>query len=249
MNNMRKFINLCEDVSSDINAQDKAVKSFQIFSNYIHNDGVPDFELTIGKKEYYAYEPEHYTVDNELHNFVILLGVFYKNDEKQHHGTIMYLGQRVLNKYEYAIVVNCLPTFEEDHIKQRVLNTNFMSTFKHEYIHAIDLVTKRFHPDKMNFAAAPITDKTKYYNDNAEFNAFYHTFSSNWLEILQNYKDGEMKDYMYLYGISGDFKTDLRKLINQSTQSKYFFNNLSQDKKRRYISRLYKLHKEIINKQ
>lgn len=242
---------LREDVTSDIDAHDKAINAFRTFSNYIHNDGVPDFELTIGKKEYYAYKPEHFTTDDTLHNFVILLGVFHKNNISKSHGSFMYLGQKVLNKYEYAIVFNCLAEFKENYIKRGVLNTKFLSTFEHEYIHAIDFATKRFQPEIFSLSAPPITDKTKeeYYNDNAEFNAFYHTFASNWLRILKDYKEGDnFKDLMDLYDISVDFKTDLKKLINQSEQSKQFFNSLNQDKKRRYISRLYQLHKEIVSK-
>jgi hypothetical protein len=239
---------LIERTSDDLSAQARATAAFHLFANYVYQGAhAPHFTIDIkGRGEFYGFDCQQIGFDSEFDDMVILIGLRNKRSVVM-AGATWHLPMYPLNgKYRRAICMNALREFKASEISQAVNSTAFISTFEHEFIHILD--SARTNNKIMGTKSRPDgTSKAAYYNDPAEFNAFFHTFCSAWLACLtatqQNPETG--RDLADIYDITGDFSADLTALMQKDSHSRDFFKHLSLPRRRAIIRRLYLLHKEL----
>jgi len=252
-----RFREIFEFVQDDLSAHEKATAAFQRLGNHVYDSKVGyDFDLEIsGRGEFYAIKPE--TVKLGFDDVCILLGLRKKHTQVM-EGGIMEFNTPLDGKYNFAIVVYCMRSLSIDEMKSSVNSTGFMSTFEHEYVHVLDIkrtnsaiTARNYGGDRPGTNDDVPLNRSQYYNDPAEFNAYFHTFGGDWLTILNSIKNSpdDAEDMKSLYGITGDFKKDLARLIAASEQSQAFFKYLSERNRKRIVQRLYQVYQEIVKPQ
>lgn len=243
-----KYQEIFEFVNHDLTAHETAVAAFQRLANHVYDGKEHDFDLEIsGRGEFYVIRPE--TVSLGFDDVCIMLGL-----RRPHtsiiEGGVMKFDTPLDGKYNFAIVMYCMRSLSVGEMKASVNSTLFMSTFEHEYVHVLDIkrTNNAIIPKRSDDAMERPLNRSQYYNDPAEFNAFFHTFGSNWLSILKSIKQSpdDAEDMKSLYDITGDFKKDLSTLMNASEQSRAFFKYLSERNRKRITQRLYLLYQEIV---
>lgn len=239
-----------EDVSDDLEAHKKAIEAYHMLSDYANTrKTIGSYEIQIGDKHYYGIDPKDLGYDKKfgITNTLIMFGLLNPKSIVL-AGAIMVFDELIENRFKYGLVMHSMKEFTEDALRKSIHSTAFMGTFEHEFVHVLDNArTNDFFSDKSS--GADSTNDKKYFNHNAEFNAYYHNFVSNWLYLLRDIQENPQntKDMLELYDITGDFQKDLLSMMRQSSQSIKFFRNLNQRNRKRIIARMYQVYKAIMD--
>lgn len=217
-----------------------------MLSTYIYDGHGPEYEIEIGSRgDFYGFDPRNIKFDTEfgLDDLIILIGMVNKKSRVM-AGGIWVFDEPILGRFKHAIVIHSMREFTEEEMRKSVVSTSFVTTFEHEFIHVLD---NRRTNNKIGNSPDP-HDQTAYYNDDGEFNAFYHTVAQTWLWTLKGVlqEPEYAKDYIDLANMTGDFSSDLKRLMNATDQGSTFFKRLTPRNHKRIIGRLYQLHREIM---
>jgi hypothetical protein len=229
---------LFESADNDMNTAAKASSAFHLLSS------APPFtvEFHHGRDGvFYGCYGDECGISQELDipNFLILVG-------KQKAGL---KPSGAFCRYEDPIVINGKNTYftiyidivkdELDSVSARkaVASTNFMSIFKHEFIHFLDSLRGV----KMGVVDALRDGPKKYLMAGPEFNARFHDLAHNWTsavrEMITSRNIEDIESLADIYDITGDFKADLKILLsNADASSKFFLKHLNKEKRESIIS-------------
>ena len=244
---MRTLINLVESPESDAATALKARQTVLTVCKAIYYGAKADHHVELGNYgQFLLYDAERLgltTNSPELKNLAIMLGL--KNPKAIGlSGAFMRFGETIMGRYDRAIMVYGLTAIEDSAAKVLVNSTEFMRVFEHEFIHLLD-------GDRTSGKSFPklFIDPAKpsYFNDPAEFNAFFHNLSDAFTSILNAAKDGKACHYAELYGYSGEFLKDVSKLTSGYSIAilKRFVKSLTDDRRKAMWRRLYKLHQAV----
>jgi hypothetical protein len=154
---------------------------------------------------------------------------------------------------ETAITVFCLNDMQDTEAaaKTIIYRHPVHDVLIHELTHYLDAArnpsihTKGTGEDKQG--------KTKYYNDPAEFNAFFTNFAHPLLAILalDEPDSKQLARFAKGLGISRDFKDTLSALIQRAAGQpipalKRYWQHLLPNRKKRVLRRLYVLHQQVV---
>jgi hypothetical protein len=161
-------------------------------------------------------------------------------------GMVSGLGQDVFG-YETAIAIFCMQEFSMEQLRSSVTSVGFMQTFEHEYLHVLD----NQRTDNRIIARArndPTNNRAGYYNDPAEFNAYYHDIAKDMMLVIDaaTKKPEDAKDYFDLYGFTGDWKSDLSRLLMKNVYTRSFVKHLTPERRKALLRRLYRLYQEML---
>jgi hypothetical protein len=146
--------------------------------------------------------------------------------------------------HERGIMIHGMRTFTEDAMRSTVNSTDFITVFEHEYIHMLD------NNRTGDAIKAPDSSNAKeYFNDPGEFNARYHDMAKSMLAVIQAAKDEpqNVQDYVDIYGITGDWKRDLSATLTVDRHARRFVENLTPERRRALLKRLYRLHQTMMS--
>ncbi len=237
-----------ERVVDEVSAQKRAYDAYKQVTKAVSANNFIEIELSDGNRNFYGLEPNKIGLIDVPPNWIIMIGLKTSN-KSVFDGAIWKINDgRWMGKYTRVLVVYALDKYNVDSLKKCVNTTSFLETFMHEFIHLIDdqrtqgRINAREPED-------PKTNRSGYLNDPAEFNAYFHQFAHNWLNCLAETQEHpeDLADLMDLYGISGNFEIDLKKLVNQSHYSKVFFKTLDETRRKSILRRLYRLYQEILS--
>lgn len=243
---MKLFEILHEAIDDDVSAQQQAFAAYRIVAKAVAANNFIEIELP-EERHFYGLEPSKIGLLNVPPELLIMIGVKTSQLSVLNGAIWVIDGNPWMGKYSSVLVVHGLREFTEDELKKCVNSTNFVETFQHEFIHVLD----NDRTQGKIIARGPIdsTNRHVYLNDPAEFNAYYHQFADNWLsclgDIQKNPEDAD--DLKSLYNISGNFQTDLKKLINRSPYSKKFFETLNETRRKSIMKRLFRLYQELMS--
>jgi hypothetical protein len=156
---------------------------------------------------------------------------------------------------EPIITVYCLEDLQntETAAKTIIYRHPVHDVLIHELIHYLDsarnstMYSKSTGEDKQG--------KAEYYNDPAEFNAFFHNLAQPLLAFLEAARNDAglpgLTQFAKAQGIDLDFKETLAMLIQRAQGQanpalKRYWTYLLPDRRRRVIRRLYALHQQVI---
>jgi hypothetical protein len=114
----------------------------------------------------------------------------------------------------------------------------------HEIIHLLD----GLRTDGSIFKPYNPRDRVTYFNDPAEFNAFFMELASNLLSFIQEarrYPDNSLEGYADIFGIDVSFKRTLARQMSGESMRE-FLKNLTEPRHKAAMRRLYKLHQEAM---
>lgn len=231
---------LPEGADEDVAAHDKASQAAIAISSYVHTKGTDKLLDIEGIGEFLAVLPKSVGLDRRL---LILLGLHQKNT-RGISGAYWNIS-KVLGKYDRVIVIYCLREITQAEARRAVNSTEFLDVVTHEFIHFLD--DMRTNGNALSRREFDARDRAAYFNDPAEFNAFFHNFASNLLSFIGEAKKNpeDAADLADLYGISTDFTKTVR---GMKTVDRYAFSKwLKEDRFKRAIARLYKLHKAAMD--
>jgi hypothetical protein len=249
--NMRTHIDLIEDVQSDVSAHAKANKARFAVMSYVYDKQTYDFQVQYKGRDYYAIAGDTVGLDRivENHDMLIMIGL---KDPRAVGLSGMYIEftKPIEGKYRRAIAVECMSKMSIESMVQSVNSTAFMPVFEHEFIHFLD--SQRTN-GKVYSLPYDSKDRNKYFNHDMEFNAFFHNVATDLLSLIRDVKDvpeanqaAFARDLADLYGIEPDFKLTLRMAGAKGRVEKEFMKWLRDDRRKRLVARLYKLHQEVV---
>jgi len=245
---MRAF-QLFDDAQSDLTTHDEVSNVYIRILNrlqYYHKtlgDNIDNFSVSInGEQDALLFYPHHLTTDDTFLGKTLLIlqdgnggGSFYPN--------VKSLGCP-------AIFVD---TINLDTGRPFVLGVSAKETLYHELIHAHQIL-KRGIPVTDTGQIADREDKTDYYNNPLEFDARFHQISqelNNAINLLKNEVErGNELDDDVIEMLIGNISLDPTEFIQNlqrnakpwSSQGKNLWYYALPDKRKRMITRLYKLH-------
>lgn len=155
------------------------------------------------------------------------------------------------NSGEPVITVFCLDNMEDADAAAKVIiyRHPVHDVLIHELTHYLDAArnptmhTKGSGEEKQG--------KTKYYNDPAEFNAFFTNLAHPLLAILALPESGQIARFAKGLGVSRDFSETVAALIQRAAGQpspvlKRYWEHLLPDRRKRVLRRLYALHQQVV---
>lgn len=243
---MRFFEIIRETAEQDSQATARASDAYRCVAKAVGSNDFFEVELHDGR-QFYGFDPVKIGLADVPADLLILVGLRTSNHSVLNGALWTIDGSPWMDKYRLVLVVHGMREFTVAALQSCVHSTGFMETFKHEFIHVLD----QQRTQGRITARKPIDphDRQAYFNDPAEFNAYFHQFADSWLDCLQNAQQhpDDADDYKGLYGITGDFKADLKALIDRSPYSKKYFATLDGPRRKSILRRLYRLHNAIIS--
>ena len=238
-------LNLSETVEHDILSARRATKAALQVSHAI-NQGVKPFcevEMKPGVNVL-AFDPTELgltKLDPQLERCPILLGM-QEESTRGMSGIVATLPLGSLTpQTDRCIGIMGMRDYTLEGARTLVMSTEFVATIRHEFIHLFDNFGGR-----ISLKSIDSLDNAQYYNDTAEFNAFYHDMTDMLTSIASAAEHAESpKDYADLYGFTGDFNKDLRKMCDHDFHTKAFWKWLTDDRRKALLRRIYKLHKHV----
>lgn len=239
------ILNLSETVEHDILSAGNATKAALQVSRAIHGGVKPfcDVEMEPGMN-FLAFDPSALgltKLNPQLERCPILLGMKEKNTVGM-SGIVATIPLGILTpQSDRCIGIMGMREFTEEGARILVMSTEFVSTIRHEFIHLYDNFSGR-----ISLKSVDSLNKTQYYNDAGEFNAYYHDMTDMLTSIASAAEQAESpKDYADLYGFTGDFNKDLRKMCEHDIHTRAFWKWLTDDRRKALLRRIYKLHKHV----
>lgn len=217
----------------------------RIVLNWIHRGLPPYHQIELsGYGDYYVYRSrEDFGLD---HDFLLLLGV-RKSMAVGISGMVMDFGQDVFG-YQTGLAIYCMQQFNIDEMRKTVNSVGFMHVFEHEYLHMLDNARTQ-NRIVARVGSDPRTNKSGYYNDPAEFNAYYHDIAKDMMAVIEAAQTNpeDAKDYLDLFGFTGHWQTDLKRLLTKDVYAQSFVQHLTPERRKALIRRLYRLHHQMIH--
>lgn len=239
---------LLDSVTTEMSMQRQARQAANVVIQHVYHGHQPYQGIEIVDDDrslsgdFYVYRSKE---DLGLHlDFLLLIGVRQPNTVGM-SGAVAGLGQDVFG-YETAIAIYCMQQFGMDQLRRSVNSVGFMQTFEHEYLHLLD--NQRTDNRIIGKDVDPKDDRAGYYNDPAEFNAYYHDIAKDMMAVIDAAaeKPEDAKDYFDLYGFTGDWKSDLSHLLMKNVYTQSFVKHLTPERRKALLRRLYRLYQTLL---
>jgi hypothetical protein len=186
-------------------------------------------------------------IDPRLSNFCVMLGPKNPNALGL-SGAVFRYEPSLFGQYNRCVVVYGLKAnwllAPNQAAKDLVNSTSFIKVMAHEFIHVLDSLRASKIIDRQTSHPDSDENKRKYYNDPAEFNAYYHDIVDMLTDIANAGDDA--KDYADLHGFTGNFKTDLGFMLGRDIYTRSFMKWLLAPRHRALLRRIYKMHQHVI---
>lgn len=212
--------------------------------HHIYNGGQPYHPIELGNYgDFFVYRSvEDIGLDDR---FLLLIGL-KQREAIGMSGMIMGFGRDIFG-YDRGIVVYCMNEFTLKNMYTMVNTTGFMEVIEHEFVHMLD--NDRTQGGMIKRPYVDAKHKSQYYNDPAEFNAYFFDIAKPMLAVIRAAKQEpqDAKDYMALYGLTGDWRDDLAGVLSRNLPAQHFVKHLRKDRRRSLIKRLYRLHQQMLN--
>lgn len=212
--------------------------------HYIVGGNQPYAEVELeGQGDFYAYRAEDLGLDQHI---LLTIGLLMPNTIGM-SGAIVEYEEPVLGGYQLGIKIHCMQHFTIEDLRSKVNTVGFMQAFEHEYLHILDrnrtaerIVTKA--------RVDPRQDQAGYYNDPAEFNAYYHDIAKDMMGVINAAQQNpqQARDYLDLYHFTGDWKADLGRLLTKNYHVQRFVQALQPERRKALLRRLYRLYEQML---
>jgi hypothetical protein len=235
---------ILEDAQNDLLMGNMAHDLSYDVSRAIYSGKKPDHhvECTSSGQEFLVYDPQSVGLD-EYPDLALMFALRKPNTAGSVSAAVCKFDPMLFGKYSHGMIFYGLRDMTYGEVKIMVGGTAFIDAFAHEMIHHLDAIRS---DDKMPNSSSD--NKARYYNNDSEFNAYYHDIVRNLTGAINEIKKGEEKpaDIMDLYSLTGDFKTDIVKILKPNgTHERMFLKWLRNSKRKALIKRIYKLYDEL----
>jgi hypothetical protein len=230
-----------ESASDDVAMHREVRRVYQLISQYIYKKNEPDYDLELGKQgEFYVYSSRSMGIDRD---FLLLIGLRKPNTVGV-SGALMTFSEGVLG-FHRGIAVYGMRQMTMDDLYSTVNSTSFLEVFEHEYLHLLDVDRTN---GRITAKNSPNTRTADYYNDPAEFNAFYHDLAKPMLDAIRNINDEPQyaQDILDLHDITGDYDHDIAHMMTANLHTRRFTASLTPERRRSLLRRLYNLHQQLM---
>lgn len=238
---------LLDSVTTEMAMQRQARRAANVIIKHVYDGHQPHRHVEIGGEgltgDFYVYRSKE-DLGLDL-GFLLLIGV------RQHEtvgmsGMVVGFGEDVLG-YETGIAIFCMQRFSMEQLRSSVNSVGFMQTFEHEYLHLLDNQRTDNRIIGGN-RTDPKDNRAAYYNDPAEFNAYYHDIAKDMMAVIDAAaeKPEDAKDYFDLYGFTGDWKSDLSRLLMKNVYTQSFVKHLTPERRKALLRRLYRLYQTLL---
>ena len=240
-----RYNQIIESIDSEISmatqAHDLAMRV--INSIYSGDAKIQHWVEVSGMGEYYLYSPKSVGIDKEFPDMAFLVGL--KNPRAiGNSGGAWNFSSPVLG-YTRAVSINGMSKMSEDAAKNLLNSTSAIAILRHEFMHVLDM--KRTSGDIIQSGKiSDASNRKEYYNDPSEFNAYYHDIADVLIGVIRDSQGNTINELADLYGITGDFRTDLITMMNQDIHTRAFVKWLSDDNRKSFLRRLYRLHARVV---
>ena len=236
-----RFSEIQEDVDLDIDMSRRASKAASIVTHAIY-DGVPmdHFIELEGHGEFFVWSAVSLGLAKEfpeMASVCVLLGK--KNPKAVGLSGACYFFKPPLFDFKQGIVIECLSEMKKSKVIPAVCSTSFLNVIDHEFLHLLDGFRN---PKILSGTRYKNGSENSYYNDPAEFNAYFHDLVNMLVGVIEGGKDA--KDYAELYGFTGDFLQDFKSMTNQDIYTRKFVKSLTPARRKALLKRVYRLHQE-----
>lgn len=237
-------ISLFEAPEDDVQAAQRVNELARTISSSLWNGVEPDYVKNTADSQFYLFGAE--TLDIEDDDLVDLCVIVTLTDPKFNGKMTGLYGvfkdkdgnaTTVLNKYTRLIRLDAMHGFHESELKRVAGTVEFVNLLKHELVHLNDARLQRLH------GAGTSTSGSQYYNNPAEFNAYYHSLVETLTELATVPVD-QFKDYAELYDFTGKFSIDIRSILGDP-KSRVFLSWLSSDRRKALMRRVYKMYQHV----
>jgi hypothetical protein len=238
------LVDLLEYAENDLSMSNKARELSYVVSRAIYDGKKPDHYVEFsGRQEFLIYEPQSVGLD-EYPELAVMFTLRKPNTAGSVSAAVCKFtkGGVLLGKYSRGMIFYGLRNMTYDEVKIMVGGTAFHDAFAHEMMHHLDSIRS---DDRMPTSKSD--NKARYYNNDSEFNAYYHDIVRNLTGAINEIKKGEKpSDIMGLYSLTGDFKTDIAKILKPNgIHEREFLKWLRNSRRKALIKRIYKLYGEL----
>lgn len=242
-----KLRELTESVDQDVAMADASRRAAMVVSHSIYNGAAkPLIMADIDGADFLLYDPADCGLDG--YEDVALLFGLEKPGSHDMSGDACNLDGVVMGRFRRAIIIHGLDHVTAEDVRSLVNSTEFLQLFHHEFMHIQDYIRSN---DGILKGGSKFSQGDKaYYNDPAEFNAYFHEVADRLTHMISEMKgvtSQERKELFDLFNLTGNFSKDIARLTkgtNAHTQK--FLQWLTEDRRRALIKRLYKLHQEMM---
>jgi hypothetical protein len=230
-----------ESANLEIDMHRQVRKAYQQVSQYIYKKHEPDYDIELGKKgDFYVYSSRSMGVHGD---FLLLIGLRRPNTIGM-SGALMAFNEGIFDMHR-GIAIYGMRELTMDDLYSTVNSTSFLEVFEHEYLHLLDIDRTN---GRITAKNSPDTRTADYYNDPAEFNAFYHDLAKPMLDAIRNINDEPQytKDILDLYNITGDYRHDIAGMMTANVHTRRFATSLTPERRRSLLRRLYGLYQQLL---
>ena len=232
---------ITESASLDVTMHRQVSDACRTVMDYIYRGNEPYAEVTFGDMgEFYVFLSRTMGLEDD---FLLAIGV--RNPHAIGMSGALSNFSRSVFGYDRGIFIHGMRRFTTEDMRATINSTSFIEVFQHEFLHLLDIhrtsgrITARNRIDAHNHA--------QYYNDPAEFNAYLHDAARPMLDVIQAAKTTphDARDYMSLFGLSGDPRDDIAQLLTRNMLLRRFVKSLTPNRRRSLLRRLYLLHQRM----
>lgn len=234
-----------EDLDSDIHMRSLCAKAYNKLAAYFHsgNRFEFDFEFADGQGEYFGISMERVGV--QMPGLLVLIG---KKNPKAIgiSGRYVHFKGPIVDDNDRAIFVDVLKAHDEAKAASVIGTPAFHDVFCHEFMHALDDERTKGRMFAIRTDDFGLDSRT-YYNDAAEFNAYYHDLVDHLSYLLIMLRNGEQVDdsIAEFLGYTGNFAQDLAYMAKKNTHTHHFMKWLTDDRRRALLKRVYRIYQGI----
>ena len=219
----------------------QAREACQKVMRYVYDGHEPEREVNWRGKDFYVYRSHDVGIEQ---NFLIWIGPRQENTIGM-SGMLVTFNTTIFDA-DRAIIIWGMQGNTLKQLRSTVNSTAFMTVFEHEFLHLLD----SDRTDRRIISKKPVdsTDHDRYYNDPAEFNAYYHDIAKEMMAVIAAAEKApeDAKDYMDLSGLTGDWKKDIAGMLTKDLAAQRFTKSLRPERRRALMRRLYRLHQRMI---
>lgn len=213
----------------------------------LYHGAEPDAEITLaGQGTFYLFDHDTLGLDDDLHDVAFMFTLRNKAAVGVSGAYATFRDGEgrpitLLGRYRRGVILYGLRQMSEDALQAFAGSVDFLRVIQHELVHLRDSARTRWLTVRPPLDA---TDRATYYNDPAEFNAYYHEVVAN-LTDMATARPDELADHADLHGFTGDFKRDLVALLHGDRSTRAFLQWLTDDRRKALLRRVYKLHQHV----
>lgn len=242
-----RYRDLTEGPQDDIARSEQAQRATRIVTHAIYGGAKPDFHVQFADHgEFLLYGADTLGLAAEFPAFDGLCLAFGLKDPNAvgFSGRVgRFANEKLFDRYDRCIFFHCLAKISAADVRSATNSTAFLSISNHEFMHLLDAERT---DGRIMKGVSNAKDKAGYYNDPAEFNAYFHDVADALTYIGSAPQRGESAaDYADLYGLTGDFARDVAKMLKKDVYTSAFVKWLRDDRRKALLKRLYKLHSHV----